>query len=90
MKVKQPEEIIKSNLDREFKNNLDKFNGKVHGLKRNLVDNGRNFTNEHFSRSRNNLYLRIENIKQELDKSCDEMLEKLNQSESERIKFLGI
>ena len=90
MKVKQSEEIIQSNLVSEFKNNLDKFNDKVNGLKRNLADNGRSFTNEHFSMTRNKVYLAIENRKQELDKFGDEMLEKLNQYESDRIKFLSM
>ena len=78
------------NLVREFKNNLDECNDKVHGLKIKLENNGKDVINKHCFRSRQNVYLAIENRKQELDRFGDEMFEKINQFESERIKFLGI
>lgn len=90
MMKQKPTEIIQSSLVREFKDNLNKCNGKVYELKKKLTNNGIDFINEHCQELKTKVHLAIEYRKQELDKFGDEMLEQINQFESERIKFIGI
>ena len=89
--IKQkPTEVIQSNLVREFKNDLKKYNEEVKYFEKMITNNGADFVYDHCQKLRTEVHLAVEYRIQDIRKLSDEMIAKINKFEAERIKFLGI